>query len=82
MELHPKLQEIQERLDGTQPGPWRYYKEDRDHEGGSDFIMTGDGTKRGEDLEILGSTEGDMEFIGHAKQDIEFLLRIITELSL
>jgi len=74
------LNEITERLQKTQSGNWKYYKEGRDHDGGSDFIMTGEGDQRGEDLEVLGATDGDMEFIGHSKEDVLFLLNVINEL--
>lgn len=79
--LEDRLKEIGDRLDNTQGGDWKYFKEGRDHQCGSDFIMTGEGGERGEDLEITGATEGDMEFIGSAKSDIKYLLFIIETLQ-
>ena len=77
------IKEIRDRLNNTQGGDWMYFKEGRDHTGGSDFIMTGpwESEDRGEDLEISGATEGDMEFIGSAKSDIKHLLFIIETLQ-
>lgn len=74
-----RVAEILERVNKTRPGSWKFSKEGRDHESGSDFIMTGVGVERGDDLEIVGATEDDMEFIGESKQDILFLLWLLTE---
>ena len=43
------LAEMKSRLDKATPGPWVSYVEGRDHESGSNFIMTG-----GEDIELTG----------------------------
>jgi len=72
-----KLKEIEQRCIKAQKGPWKAYIEGRDHESGSDFIMTGTGKNRGEDIELLGATQADYDFIAHAKQDIPYLIKEI-----
>jgi len=75
-----ELQAIETRCNQTQPGPWKAYIEDRDHESGNSFIMTGVGDFRGEDIEPLGATDADFDFIAAAKQDIPRLIAEIREL--
>ncbi|ACX86353.1 hypothetical protein F6Q07_19120 [Pectobacterium parmentieri] len=72
--LDEELNLIKERCAKTTPGPWISYVEGRDHTSGSNFIMTGEGDNRGEDLELIGATIEDQDFIAHAKQDIPRLL--------
>ena len=69
------LNEIELRCSKTQKGPWKAYIEGRDHESGSDFIMTG-----GEDIELMGATVEDHDFIAQAKQDIPMLIQEIRRL--
>ena len=45
------------------PGPWRSFVEGRDHTSGSNFIMTGQGDDRHEDIELSGATIEDQDFI-------------------
>ncbi len=77
-----ELNEIEHRLNQASPGPWKAYIEDRDHESGSSFIMTGPKNKRGEDIELLGATIADFDFIANARQDIPKLLKVIRELKM
>ena len=70
-----ELKEIELRCSKTQKGPWKAYIEGRDHESGSDFIMTG-----GEDIELMGATVEDHDFIAQAKQDIPMLIQEIRRL--
>ena len=51
-----ELSEIEHRLNQATPGPRKAYIEDRDHESGSSFIMTGPENQRGEDIELYGAT--------------------------
>ena len=74
------LNEVYKRWKATQNGPWKAYLEGRDHTSGSDFIMTGSGENREEDIELLGGTKGDYDFIANAKQDIPKLLHEIVSL--
>lgn len=77
-----ELNEIELRANQAQQGPWKAYIENRDHESGSSFIMTGiegDGS-RGEDIELLGATDADYDFIAHARQDIPRLIQEIRQL--
>jgi len=74
-----ELKEIEARCKKTQNGPWKAYIEDRDHESGSDFIMTGEGINRQEDIEMLGATEADYDFIANTKQDIPKLIEEIIK---
>jgi len=74
------LDEILNRCNGTTVGPWKSYVEGRDHEAGSNFIMTGNGEFRGEDIELNGATVQDQDFIASAKQDIPRLVNEIKRL--
>jgi hypothetical protein len=76
-----ELQEIEIRLNNSQNGPWKAYNEGRDHESGSNFIMTGSGENRGEDIEMIGATGADLDFIANAKQDIPKLINEIRKLK-
>jgi len=76
-----KLKDIQERCEATTPGPWKSYIEGRDHVAGSDFIMTGTETNRGEDIELSGATKSDHDFIASAKQNIPLLINEIRRLK-
>ena len=76
-----ELQQIESRVKSAQKGIWKFYLEGRDHTSGSNFIMTGVGTQRGNDLEINGATEMDYEFIANAKQDIPNLIAEIRRLK-
>lgn len=42
-----ELVSMQQRCEKATSGPWVSYIEGRDHSGGSNFIMTGNGNKRG-----------------------------------
>jgi hypothetical protein len=76
-----ELGQIEERCNKAQVGPWKAYIEGRDHESGTNFIMTGEGEQRGEDIEMLGATEADFEFIANARQDIPKLVKEIREMK-
>jgi hypothetical protein len=83
-----ELQIIKDRCNATSIAPWVASVEGRDHESGSSFIMTGipEGediwqAKRGEDLEIIGATNADLDFIAHARQDIPALIAEIERLK-
>jgi len=75
-----ELRAIKARCESATPGPWRSYVEGRDHTSGSSFIMTGAGTSRGEDIELLGATPADQDFIAHAREDVLLLLAEIENL--
>jgi hypothetical protein len=72
-----ELSEIENRLNGATNGPWKAYIEGRDHESGSNFIMTGSKNQRGEDIYLIGATNEDLDFIANARQDIGILLKEI-----
>ena len=74
-----ELKEIELRCSEAQNGPWKASIENRDHESGNSFIMTGEGANRGDDIEVLGATNADFDFIANAKQDIP---RLINEIRL
>ena len=76
-----ELNEIRLRCDATTNGPWVSYVEGRDHTSGSNFIMTGEGDKRGEDIELTGATIADQDFIAQARQDVPKLLDEIRRLK-
>lgn len=70
-----------ERLTGAaQPGPWASHVEGRDHDSGSSFIATGDGTSRGTDIELSGATVADQDFIAEARQAVPLLIDEIRAL--
>lgn len=76
-----ELKEIQLRCNAATRAPWVSYVEGRDHTSGSDFIMTGEGENRGEDIELTGATVADQDFIAHARQDVPRLLAEIQRLK-
>jgi hypothetical protein len=83
-----ELEEIKVRYQATSIAPWVSFIEGRDCESGSSFIMTGIekgeniwGENRGEDLEIIGATNADLDFIAYARQDIPRLLEEIERLK-
>lgn len=75
-----ELDEILSRCHAASPGPWKSYIEGRDHESGSNFIMTGADGDRGPDIELSGATEADQDFIANSKQDIPRLVAILKDL--
>ena len=79
MITNEELDKIDYRCTQTQNGPWKAYIENRDHESGNSFIMTGEGDSRGDDIELLGATIADYDFIANAKQDIP---RLVNEIRL
>lgn len=50
----------------------------RDFLGGSNFIQTGQGADRGEDIEMTGATVADQDFMAAARQDLP---RLIAEVG-
>ncbi len=75
-----ELRAIKARCEAASPGPWKSYVEGRDQTSGSDFIMTGEGATRGNDIELTGATRADQDFIAHARQDVPQLLAEIERL--
>jgi hypothetical protein len=71
---------MEQRLAATQAAPWTSYVEGRDHTCGSDFIQTGEGAARGEDIELSGATVADQDFIAAARQDMPRLLAEVRAL--
>jgi hypothetical protein len=83
-----ELDAIKTRYEATSVAPWVAFIEGRDCESGSSFIMTGIpkgeniwGENRGEDLEISGASNADLDFIAHARQDIPVLVAEIERLQ-
>jgi hypothetical protein len=76
-----ELIRIELRCLKAQKGPWKAFIEGRDHESGSNFIMTGQDNERGDDIEMLGATVADYDFIANARQDIPKLIEEIRRLS-
>jgi hypothetical protein len=75
-----ELDEIMARCEKATPGPSRSFIEGRDHECGSDFIMTGGSDQRGEDIELSGATQADQDFIAHATDDTPRLVAEVRRL--
>jgi len=76
-----ELQQILGKCETTTPGPWKAFIEGRDHEAGSNFIMTGTDLNRGNDIELIGASKSDLDFIASAKQDIPILIEEIRRLK-
>ena len=76
-----ELERIRERCEAASPGPWKSFIEGRDHTSGSNFIMTGEGATRGNDIELDGATAADQDFIASAREDIPRLLAEIARLK-
>ncbi len=76
-----QIKEIENRYQKASLGPWLSYVEGRDHESGSNFIMTGTQQIRGNDIELIGATIADQDFIANARQDIPLLLEEIALLK-
>jgi hypothetical protein len=74
------IRELRAMLDTLTPGPWVSYVEGRDHESGSNFIMTGAAGARGEDIELIGATPADQDFVARARQEMPLLLDEIERL--
>ncbi|MER8409597.1 MULTISPECIES: hypothetical protein [unclassified Mesorhizobium] len=75
-----ELQEMEARVAAAQTGPWKSWVEGRDFSGGSNFIQTGQGPDRGEDIEMTGATIADQDFIAAARQDIPRLIAEVRRL--
>lgn len=71
-----ELSAIRERADKATKGPWKAFIEGRDMQCGSSFIQT-----QGEDIELIGATDADIDFIANARQDIISLLDEIEQLK-
>ena len=80
MEKELNLEEIKKRCEKASPGPWKAWVEGRDGTSGSTFIMVGEGEHRGEDIELPGIAEADIDFMAHARQDIPALIKEIEML--
>ena len=76
-----KLNEIKARCEQASPGPWTAWIEGRDGEGGTTFIMVGEGENRKEDIELPGIPDQDIDFIANARADIPLLLKEIERLK-
>ena len=69
-----EIEEIMKRASLASPGPWKAYLEGRDHEGGSDFIMIGEGSNRADDFEISGAKRADYDFGKYEDKILEEML--------
>ena len=76
-----ELDAIEARCNAASSGPWKSYIEGRDHESGGDFIMTGEGATRGQDMELMGATRADQDFIAAASQDVPRLVAEVHRLK-
>ncbi|UVK47589.1 hypothetical protein BPNPMPFG_000292 [Mesorhizobium sp. AR07] len=71
---------MEARVAATQAGPWKSWVEGRDFLGGSNFIQTGGGKDRGEDIELSGATIADQDFMAAARQDVPRLIAEVRRL--
>ena len=70
-----ELSAIRQRAEKATKGPWKAFIEGRDMQCGSSFIQT-----QGEDIELIGAAEADIDFIANARQDVISLLDEIEKL--
>ncbi|PZV36912.1 hypothetical protein [Mesorhizobium kowhaii] len=75
-----ELQEMEARAAAAQAGPWKSRVEGRDFLGGSNFIQTGEGKDRGEDIELSGATVADQDFMAAARRDVPRLIAEVRRL--
>lgn len=75
-----EFEQIKKRCTDASPGPWKAWIEGRDGTSGTTFIMVGEGDRRGEDIELPGVPDADINFIAHARQDIPLLVEEIERL--
>lgn len=76
-----ELGKILARCNKAQSGPWKAFVEGRNHTSGSDFIMTGVGSNRGDDIELSSATISDYDFIASARQDVPNLVNEVLRLK-
>ncbi|WP_292213054.1 hypothetical protein [Mesorhizobium sp.] len=75
-----ELQEMETRAAAAQAGTWKSWVEGRDFLSGSNFIQTGQGADRGEDIEMTGATVADQDFMAAARQDVPRLIAEVRRL--
>lgn len=61
-------------------GPWKSYIEGRDHDSGSNFIMTGNDDERDYDIEFAGIKLEDQDFIATARNNMPDLIAEVIRL--
>ena len=71
-----ELLAICRRAERATAGPWKFWLEGRNHEGGDDFLQTA-----GEDLYVTGATVDDRDCIANARQDVPKLIAEIERLQ-
>ena len=75
-----ELEDLKELLRAATPGPWKSMVEGRDHDSGDNFIMTGEGKARGEDIYLTGATQADQDFIARVRNDVTRLIAEVEKL--
>jgi hypothetical protein len=70
------LQRIENMCNAATPAPWISLIEGRDHQSGSDFVMTPRG-----DFELTGASHADQDFIASARQDMPRLIQEVRRLQ-
>lgn len=61
-------------------GPWKAWIEGRDGASGTTIVIVGEGDDRGEDIELSGVPDEDVDFIANARQDIPLLVEEVERL--
>lgn len=67
--------------DKATKGPWISYVEGRDHDIGSNFIMTGNEQERGYDIEFYSLREEDQDFIAMSRNMLPEMIREVLRLQ-
>ncbi|QEE50330.1 hypothetical protein FUA48_12300 [Flavobacterium alkalisoli] len=75
------LNKIEEITNKATKGPWKSFREGRDHTSGSSFIMTGVDGERGYDIELDMMREEDQDFIAMARNVIPELIDEVKRLQ-
>jgi hypothetical protein len=76
-----KLNEIINICNKATKAPWKSFIEGRDHESGSNFIMTGEESDRDYDIEFVNIKNNDQDFIAMARTHIPDLVAEILRLQ-
>lgn len=76
-----ELNKITEITNKATKAPWKSYIEGRDHESGSNFIMTSYQSDRDYDIEFIEIKAEDQDFIAIARNVVPELVEEITRLQ-
>ena len=76
-----ELESIINMCDKTTKSPWNSFIEGRNHESGSNFIMTGEENDRDYDIEFFNIRKYDQDFIAMSRNQVPKLVEEIIRLQ-